>query len=617
MPTDNLSGFIPFADPVDEFLDAEIRNIRPMNAAPIVPYQRPPAQTQIRELPRVDTPDLAKEWGNASNGRPMVETDPYTGRLRWNPLATPESISELDFAKDQVNQAINERRAINAAKTRLGNPPLEDLTGPDPFAIVSGAINFPANFREGYTEAIEQPFGNPVSGTIKGLENGLGQLIPAYAIADLINDFIYRDASSGTLTAKGDVSDIFPGNFEAGVYDASVYGGVQIRYRSPNNGNTFRTNNVLAFQLLKGNFVNSFGPYDEIRRSNCSSPAIPGSGTGITENFTTLEILAYGVCSAPQQQPTRTGPGVRNTPEIPSDETDIPEGPQTDKPDFPELDIPDFPELDLEQDDDDRPPTSIIPVLPEFPDLPDFDITNPEIILPPNTAPESSCCSEPQKQDLAAILDYLNNIWFLLNQGGIDNIDVSPCGGDEVNLISWQGSAISGLYTALGAMGDALEVIHDNTKCSDTESSIPMVFESKAPRGIVSQLSVLFGPTSGGSSRWSLCIPHPTTAASQPDFNFQFPVYTKGTYQATHVLQDNTKIILNAKDKQQASTMMQYCLSLVEPSMIGSYPDPVNPFKGTEGATRAKVIEVKAVYIKMFQGSLDTPPIWATSLVDD
>ena len=212
----------------------------------------------------------------------------------------------------------------------------------------------------------------------------------------------------------------------------------------------------------------------------------------------------------------------------------------------------------------------------------------------------------------------LGNSQRLAGAGGGD-IDLSPCvvepkDGDESSGLggvtaSYGGSGLIGVYSAISALAKAVDTIHSNTKCSsENTAALPMIWNVKT--GEIPQLSILWKPAEGGGSRWSMSVPHPREEIDS-FFEFSFPTYRKGRNMATMRLSDNSAVIVNVFSRQDATDILSYVQSLIDPKyLMGSELS----FVYSENVSTNNELDVVATYAKKFAGHKDTAPLWATAI---
>ena len=216
----------------------------------------------------------------------------------------------------------------------------------------------------------------------------------------------------------------------------------------------------------------------------------------------------------------------------------------------------------------------------------------------PNPEPDDKCCPES--------ITKLDEIIELLTYQYQGEIDMAECGGESAPL-SWASPGIDGVIEALKTVQEQIKIVHDNTKCGPDAPPLPMLWEVKS--GQVPQLAIAWVRTAGGTSKWSMHVPHPR-ADINPDVPLSFPDYVKGPLMATLKLNDNSKVIVNARDKTEADKIMGYLTTNI---IKGSYLTD-SKLTYTEGAASRVISEVKAVHISAYGSDKGAPPLWAKSL---
>ncbi|MFG6099062.1 hypothetical protein SPB21_27700 [Leptothoe sp. ISB3NOV94-8A] len=309
-------------------------------------------------------------------------------------------------------------------------------------------------------------------------------------------------------------------------------------------------------------------------------------------------------CGDPQGEPTKT----------PTRPTYAPldfDSPNFFRPNLPDTPLPDgLPEV---PDDAPTSPTSPdsptgnpddtgSPNLDDPPSPDDLPEPRPQPDEPgpdPNPEPDdSTCCSET--------IQKLNEIIDLLSWEYSGEVDISAC-GDDPEIVEWRGSGLDGVTQALLVLQEQLQLVHENTKCGPEPAPLPMLWEVKS--GQVPQLAISWVRTAGGTSKWSMHVPHPRSDIN-PDVPLSFPDYVKGPLMATLKLNDNSKVIVNARDKTEADKVIGYLTSQI---IDGSYLTD-SKLTYTEGAASRVIAEVKAVHISAYGSKKGDPPLWAKSL---
>jgi hypothetical protein len=98
--------------------------------------------------------------------------------------------------------------------------------------------------------------------------------------------------------------------------------------------------------------------------------------------------------------------------------------------------------------------------------------------------------------------------------------------------------------------------IESGQKCNPAIAVVPDFWAIK-PENQRSQLVILYAEVKStgklGDGRWSLAIPHYNRPKG---FKPKVPDYNKGSWQGILTLKDNSKIIVNAKDRSECSRMI-------------------------------------------------------------
>ena len=141
-----------------------------------------------------------------------------------------------------------------------------------------------------------------------------------------------------------------------------------------------------------------------------------------------------------------------------------------------------------------------------------------------------------------------------------------------------------------------------------TIGSVPESFIAKAPT-IKPQLQLQFKKAdSKGSSRWHVTIPHFNPAFKDTLETFS---YERGDIRCVYTLTDNTKIIVNARDKGEGLRAISYLQQFVLPQ----YQVPVNSTSFHEIPNRGVAKQtLVSCYAKYFEGTLEAPPLWTRKI---
>lgn len=199
----------------------------------------------------------------------------------------------------------------------------------------------------------------------------------------------------------------------------------------------------------------------------------------------------------------------------------------------------------------------------------------------------------------------------LLQGEGEGELDLNPCVSQEESIVAtYGGEGLGGLYSAVDAIAQSLNLIHTDTKCPPeaTAAALPMHWEAK--HGEIPQLIVIWRKTSGGGSSWSMTIPHPRQDIDKL-YPFAFPPYTKGGNMASARLTDNSKVIVNTGSEGEAERIIRYVETLIDPSFI---PSGGLQMTYSKNVANFLEVEIEASYIKKFAGHKNTAPLWGISL---
>lgn len=253
-----------------------------------------------------------------------------------------------------------------------------------------------------------------------------------------------------------------------------------------------------------------------------------------------------------------------------------------------------------------EPPVGHLDDPPVPDDLPVPRLEEDDLWEPVDPNPPVSCC-ELNAIDLSSILAALQSIQSEFRAAGFETFNMPDCDDGSPYLLPWHGSGLTGLYDALEVLTEATNRVWAQVKCPpETTAAVPMVWETKVQEH--PQLIVLWGPIKGGSSRWSMHIPHPKKSIGQT-YSFNFPVYTKGPVRGTLVLSDNSRVVVNASSEAECKKILSYARSLIEPSYLETSRQVF-----TKGSTGMAVKPVKAVYLKAFAGHRNQAPLWVRQL---
>lgn len=273
--------------------------------------------------------------------------------------------------------------------------------------------------------------------------------------------------------------------------------------------------------------------------------------------------------------------------------------PRPSLPNLPNIGNPFGSQPETNPDTDPLPPgidSPALPTLPGVPNLPDF-------------GGDSGSGEGESGEEQISCCEKIDQIHGYFQSSGAAAWDAGECDGAAV-ADPWLGAGLSGIYRALESITRAVDAIHADTKCPPEISTAgPMYWEMKV--GEIPQLVVLLKRSDEiSSSRWSFHIPHPQVAIDR-NYQFSFPEFIKGDTLCTCTLKDNSKIVVNALNEAEGQKIIDYCLSLVEPSFALGHRIV---FSKTNRNLASYPVE--ACYLKAYEGHLDKAPRWAKSLVD-
>ncbi|NEZ60340.1 hypothetical protein DXZ20_32795 [Leptolyngbyaceae cyanobacterium CCMR0081] len=251
------------------------------------------------------------------------------------------------------------------------------------------------------------------------------------------------------------------------------------------------------------------------------------------------------------------------------------------------------------------------------------NVNSKKTTTPPTTKknPQSDCqttlrvireninneCCEASANTIEQLLDEIQEIKKKFEVSGLGSINMTGCESTLPYLLPWSGSGLHGIYAALERLSEATERVWEKIKCPpETNAAVPIAWETKT--GEHPQLIILWKPSEGGHSRWSMHIPHPKKMISHT-YDFNFPTYTKGAVRGSLVLNDNSKVVVNGQSEAECKKVLSYARSLIESSYLVGAREIFS-----KGGSTNKVQSVKAIYIKSFAGHLDQAPLWVKTL---
>jgi hypothetical protein len=174
----------------------------------------------------------------------------------------------------------------------------------------------------------------------------------------------------------------------------------------------------------------------------------------------------------------------------------------------------------------------------------------------------------PEECDLTGVEELLRQVLEKLAGEGTGTLDLTPCIAEESVGMEYQGTGLSGVYSAIQAITESLNLIHTDTKCppEDCVVAVPDWWQMR-PGANRPQLSVIFRKGEGRNYH-AINIPHPKVDPV-PTASPIGP-YTAGNFQATIVLIDNSKFIVNAVTAAEANRVALEAAQAIRPIMLGS-----------------------------------------------
>ena len=582
----------PVAAPIERYVDP--------STLPL--YIEPPATPNYDSGSRGMSDADLSDFGVDQYGRPIVDRD-INGKPRFNP--------DLDFTPDELgaaNRALNDNpgnrstRRRNGAALALGVGLVNGPLGPDDVinaAIFTGAladdIFAPIGTSLGLgLRRLLRPNAPPLPGAPSGEinvpgagEHPQGQCETNYRISYTCKSF-RTDGSS--FNSEGFLGRDLPGPIQS-VSAVNFYNGFRLSLVD-GRGRTIEVREDISNnrkpQYLSHRLTRNDGQPD-----NCGErqPGLePVTGTPTRPG----EPVRYQPYPSPSPQP-QPSPQPYPQPNLPPDGSPF-------RPGFP----------------DDRYPDGWYDPGLDNPPWPD-GIPNPDDPLDPDNppTPNDECCPSTERS-LESIKKQLEEILKKLQGEGEGLLNLIPCvpPDDEADLAeyvekgTYKGDGLTGLYDAIAAITESLNIIHTDTKCPPAlpPAALPMFYEIK--HGEITQLVVIWQKLDRGSSTWSMTVPHPRDDIGA-NYPFAFPDYKKGGNMASVRLIDNSQIIINAFSEGEAQRVIDYLITLIDPAYI---PSSGVKMIYSKNVAEYVEVEVRASYVKKFQGHKTTAPLWAKSL---
>ncbi|NJN13887.1 MAG: hypothetical protein HC815_40870, partial [Richelia sp. RM1_1_1] len=125
---------------------------------------------------------------------------------------------------------------------------------------------------------------------------------------------------------------------------------------------------------------------------------------------------------------------------------------------------------------------------------------------------------------------------------------------------------------------------------------------------LVIQYAELLSDGKLGKSRWTTTIPHYNKPKT---YKPKFPKYEKGDTEAIFILNDNSKIIINAKNKTEALKVINALKQFINPKFLkNTKPPKIGERSGSY--KKVKVVPVRCHFFS--KGQQNTAPDWSLKL---
>jgi hypothetical protein len=139
-----------------------------------------------------------------------------------------------------------------------------------------------------------------------------------------------------------------------------------------------------------------------------------------------------------------------------------------------------------------------------------------------------------------------------------------------------EGKGLDGLAAQIGALYEAIKVLHDNTRCSGGDAlAIPETWEIKKELESPQLVITTKIPGDKTSFRRSISIPHPRISTEE-EARVVFSErrqYKRGNHLSMIVLKDNSKIMLNVDGKATGEELLDWISGhIVDPNYIETEP---------------------------------------------
>ncbi|MGG6296300.1 hypothetical protein ACQ4M4_18070 [Leptolyngbya sp. AN02str] len=118
-----------------------------------------------------------------------------------------------------------------------------------------------------------------------------------------------------------------------------------------------------------------------------------------------------------------------------------------------------------------------------------------------------------------------------------------------------------------------------------------------------------------GSSKWSFTIPHYRYGIQNPNYRPNLGRWQKGSYYFRETLRDNSKVILNCRDRAEAERMHEAIGELIDPAR--RFEPPLVDY-GERKGSQLKQATVKAVFASFYaSGQLNQKPDYTFKFEDE
>ncbi|MHC5931682.1 hypothetical protein [Nostoc sp.] len=138
-------------------------------------------------------------------------------------------------------------------------------------------------------------------------------------------------------------------------------------------------------------------------------------------------------------------------------------------------------------------------------------------------------------------------------------------------------------------------------------SAVPEWWQVRIEAGrpqMIFMFAEVLGERNFGSAKYPISIPHPIVKHYQ---NSPLPDYQKGQYEGILILNDNSKVIINAISEEEANRVLTACKAIIIPDFLTNAIQKVSQRRGVELLT----INVHAKRVDYFSTGLKkTKPDW-------